>query len=59
MPLASVLSNAYPSTSLALHVRVPIGNADGLYLQTSLAGLARLDAQRPDITAIQAEHRDP
>jgi hypothetical protein len=58
MPLASVLSNADTSTSLALHVGIPIGNADGLDLQTSLAGIERLDAQRPDIAAIQAQHRD-
>jgi hypothetical protein len=58
MPLVSVLSNADSSTDLALHAGVPIGNADGLYLQNSLAGLERLDAQRPDITPIQAEHPD-
>jgi hypothetical protein len=59
MLLASVLSNADSSTDIALHAGVPIGNADGLYLQTSLAGLDRLDAQRPDITPNQAEHPDP
>jgi len=58
MPLASVLSNADPSKSLALHVGIPIGNADGLDLQAFLAGVERLDTQRLDIAAIQVQHRD-
>jgi hypothetical protein len=58
MPLASVLSNADSSTSLALPVGILIRNTDGFGLQTSLVGVERLDAQRPDIAAILVLHRD-